>query len=333
MKKLLVLLALIPKLLLGQLLIYNDNMEASGYTWRGVPKLGIHTSYVGGSTTAADLPATTPQYSSVDTSLRILGTGAGSSPIERDTIVFPSLSINPGVAYQVKFRVASVAYTPTTNPAAGLDVSDYVQLEYTTNGGTSYNKEIKLTGSSNANWGYSNTTTILKIANGLLSTYNGPASIIRLNLPIGATQIGLQIIMSVNANGESVLIDDVELYSVSALPITLDYFTASTKNSTIELKWRTQSETNNDYFSIYKSQHGLEYWQLVANVQGTGNSSIPNDYNYIDPYPVNGLNYYVLMQTDYDGRREQFPPIVIMFAPTPVQSIWDKYNFLGQEIK
>ena len=333
MKKFLTILILIPKLLLGQLLVYNDNMEVSGYTWRGVPKIGLYTSYIGGNTVAADLPSITPQYSSADVSIRILGTGTGSSAIERDTIVFPSLPINPSIAYQVKFRMASIAYNPAVNPAAGLDVSDYAQLEYTTNGGLSYNKEIKVTGSSNSNWGYNNATTIFKIANGLLSTYNGPASIIRLNLPIGATQIGLQIIMSVNANGESVLIDDVELYSVSALPITLDYFTASTKNSTIELKWRTQSETNNDYFSVYKSQHGLEYWQLVANVQGAGNSSIPNDYNYIDPYPVNGLNYYVLMQTDYDGRREQFPPIVIMFAPTPVQSIWDKYNFLGQEIK
>ena len=333
MKYISFLLILLYNFTFGQSLIYNDNMESSGYTWRGVPKIGLYTSYVGGSTSTLDLPSTTLQYVSLDSSLRILGTGTGSSSIERDTIVFPSVPINPGIAYQIRFKLAGIAYNPSINPAAGVDVSDYIQLEYTTNGGISYNKEIKITGSSNSNWGFNNPTTVFKIASGLLFTYSGAASAIRLNVPTGISQIGLQIIMSVNANGESLLIDDVELYSVSALPIILGNFTAIQDGSKIKLKWTTLSETNNDYFSIYKSSHGLEYWQLVANVQGAGNSSVTNEYTFVDPYPVSGPNYYVLMQTDYDGRREQFPPIVIVFAPVQIQSVWDRYNVLGQEIK
>lgn len=308
-------------------------------TWFPTRVPGTFSSFVGGNSSAADLPANTPQYASLDTSYRLLGAGIGSSTPELDTLLFPNITgLDRTKRYTIRFKLASIAYNSGTNLAAGIDASDTIKLDWSASNGVQWFTEVVIAGNNNAAWGFTGTgITVNKTSNFNPAVYPSstisPIKEVSLTLPLNVAQLRIRIPIRINAIGESVLIDDVQVLAPAVLPITLDYFTAIPKNTSIELKWRTLSETNNDYFSIYRSPNGLEYWQLVASVQGAGNSSVTNDYTFIDPYPVNGLNYYVLMQTDYDGRREQFPPIVVMFVPTPVQSIWDKYNFLGQEIK
>lgn len=84
------------------------------------------------------------------------------------------------------------------------------------------------------------------------------------------------------------------------LPIELISFTGQCLSENTMLKWSTASERNNDYFSLERSLDGIS-WQLVAIVDGAGNSNSIVNYSFIDEELNNSLSYYRLKQTDFDG--------------------------------
>ena|SRR6218665_374371 len=84
------------------------------------------------------------------------------------------------------------------------------------------------------------------------------------------------------------------------LPIGLLSFNAEVLNSKVNLKWATATEQNNDFFTIEKSTDGVSFNE-IATVDGSGNSSSTLEYSTEDPAPVDGLNYYRLKQTDFNG--------------------------------
>ena len=97
--------------------------------------------------------------------------------------------------------------------------------------------------------------------------------------------------------------------SSSSLPIDLGSFTLRVESSgKVLLFWETLSEINNDYFSIEKSVNGIE-WDIIGEINGAGNSSTKLYYNYVDVDGINGITYYRLKQTDYDGKNKYFRPI------------------------
>lgn len=79
-----------------------------------------------------------------------------------------------------------------------------------------------------------------------------------------------------------------------------------------KISWTTSSEINNDYFTIEKSIDALN-WEIVAHIQGAGNSNQLINYSYIDEsYENNNQTiYYRLKQTDFDGNYEHFNVIPI----------------------
>ncbi len=87
------------------------------------------------------------------------------------------------------------------------------------------------------------------------------------------------------------------------LPIELLYFNAIKKDGQVNLEWATASETNNDYFTIERTTNFANI-DVVATLPGAGNSSQTNYYSYADNSPEQGVNYYRLKQTDYDGSYE-----------------------------
>lgn len=117
------------------------------------------------------------------------------------------------------------------------------------------------------------------------------------------------------------------------LPVDLLSFKAIALHNAIKLTWTTATESDNDYFTLFRSPNGFEYLELVGKVNGAGTSNIPITYTYIDDNPSNGINYYVLTQTDYNGDRKQYDPIGIEYVMPPEIDIWEYYNILGQEIK
>jgi len=85
-----------------------------------------------------------------------------------------------------------------------------------------------------------------------------------------------------------------------SLPVELTSFDAvNGENCTIDLTWKTATETNNAYFKIEKSTDGINY-ETIGTVEGKGNSSTPSTYAFTDRRPSSD-NYYRLQQVDLDG--------------------------------
>ncbi len=87
----------------------------------------------------------------------------------------------------------------------------------------------------------------------------------------------------------------------AVLPIELISFEAHANVDRIDLKWITSTEINNDFFTIERSSDG-RIWEVIEVVYGAGNSSSILEYFDSDYSPQEGLSYYRLKQTDYDGK-------------------------------
>ncbi len=87
----------------------------------------------------------------------------------------------------------------------------------------------------------------------------------------------------------------------SPLPIQLLHFNAVKNQQQVNCNWATASEFNNDYFTVERSMDAINFIP-VAMVDGAGNSNVVLNYSFIDVNPLNGINYYRLRQTDFDGK-------------------------------
>jgi Secretion system C-terminal sorting domain len=116
------------------------------------------------------------------------------------------------------------------------------------------------------------------------------------------------LIGQVNPTSQSVLVPGAAFSGVwgsalsgSPLPIELLEFTASLNNNQeVDLKWTTASEINNDYFTLERSVDGL-FFESIAVVDGAGNSSGILNYKSVDKNPYEGVSFYRLKQTDFNG--------------------------------
>jgi hypothetical protein len=91
---------------------------------------------------------------------------------------------------------------------------------------------------------------------------------------------------------------------VDALPITLIAFDArTTTDNQVEITWATAQEINNSFYTIERSKNGTSF-ETVGFKEGAGNSSSIIDYTFLDQKPLDGISYYRLKQTDFNGQFE-----------------------------
>ncbi|MEM9833394.1 MAG: T9SS type A sorting domain-containing protein [Bacteroidota bacterium] len=125
-------------------------------------------------------------------------------------------------------------------------------------------------------------------------------------------------------NESSMRSNDPEFYTfatsgISTLPVTLTYFRGAPEGKQVKLSWETAEEINNDYFTIERSSDGTRFEKVIT-IKGLGNSHQPQSYSYLDPYPLEGVAYYRLRQTDFDGKFEVFNAIAVSrITPSEVQ--------------
>lgn len=126
------------------------------------------------------------------------------------------------------------------------------------------------------------------------------------------------------------------------LPIELLSFVGEHKNRVNKLYWNCASENNNDYFTIERSSDGKN-WTVLTTVDGAGYSQSLTHYSTIDPMPLMGINYYRLMQTDFDGTKRKYKTISIsteveienLFSdvyPNPTDNSF-YFNYGGKDFK
>lgn len=111
---------------------------------------------------------------------------------------------------------------------------------------------------------------------------------------------------AVNTNAGVIYNDPVCITSMpqppaTALPIELLSFTTAINNANVRLNWVTATEINNDYFTVEHSADGI-YFSSIRKITGAGNSTQSLAYTAIDHSPFDGISYYRLKQTNYDGR-------------------------------
>lgn len=88
--------------------------------------------------------------------------------------------------------------------------------------------------------------------------------------------------------------------AIVPLPVGYTQWDAQFTGSDVRLYWSTATEQNNHYFAVQRSQNGM-VWETIGLVQGNGTSEEEHFYSYTDKTPLNGINYYRLMQVDTDG--------------------------------
>jgi hypothetical protein len=101
--------------------------------------------------------------------------------------------------------------------------------------------------------------------------------------------------------------------NANPLPIELLSFYGYQLDNSVSLEWVTESEINNDYFELERSQNGRNF-ERIARIGGHGNSSHTIRYSQEDSQPLNGYNYYRLKQVDYDGAYSYSDLIAVKFT-------------------
>jgi len=128
------------------------------------------------------------------------------------------------------------------------------------------------------------------------------------------------------------------LFYISTIIILLLRITVTVQAATvIDLEWSTKSETNNDFFTIQRSVDG-KTWDAIVNIRGNGTSTKQHFYTFTDEDAPEGIVYYNLIQTDYDGFSsalktisvnnvdEACNPTIIMYPNPSISYLYLKSN-------
>lgn len=88
---------------------------------------------------------------------------------------------------------------------------------------------------------------------------------------------------------------------MSTLPVELTEFQVALENNAVTCDWWTETELNNDYFTIERSIDGIHF-EYLASLKGAGNSLTAQHYKIYDYDPYQDVvSYYRLSQTDFNG--------------------------------
>jgi len=284
----------------------------------------------------------------------LYGDGNGSSGIEQNWYVLPNVTgLNPNRLYQLKFRLASYSFFSPSSTSRGVDGTDFVEVQVSTDGGVNYFSELRIRGNTNALWGYNATGSVIHTANGSFTNslfpagdiYQSPAgtttnppilsnglTFITLNLQPNITQVAIDILCRVNSVGEEWWIDNIELLEIDPLPVELISFEGISTDHGNLLTWKTASEQNSDYYLIERSTTGeFNENSVIGQKLGAGNSNQLISYNFLDNNFQRDINYYRITQVDTDGNFKIYGPIAIDNRNTGKKLV-KIINLLGQEI-
>jgi len=90
--------------------------------------------------------------------------------------------------------------------------------------------------------------------------------------------------------------------SLNCTPLPIELLKFSGKNVVKYnlIEWKTSTEINNDYFTLERSENGVNFENLTI-IEGAGNSNQLLHYQTYDDNPFDKVTYYRLKQTDFNG--------------------------------
>ncbi|MBK9730987.1 MAG: hypothetical protein IPO83_06840 [Chitinophagaceae bacterium] len=99
--------------------------------------------------------------------------------------------------------------------------------------------------------------------------------------------------------------------STLLLPVEIASFTASCNQGTsVVLQWKTLSEINNQYFSIERSEDGIQFAEVMK-LEGAGTSMASHEYSWTDLHHIPGTAYYRLVQNAGNNGKTYSPAISV----------------------
>ena len=223
--------------------------------------------------------------------------------------------------------VVSVSFT-ADNPSAedvfitnlGLEIDgtmlnerlDYGFWTFNQQGIDSFLADLTITSRGHSNGGATPETHAVIRRNNNVSDWELPVPGIHDNNTQSGS--GLNPITAV-VSGINIFSDFAISYSeFGPLPVEWLSFNALIKGKSVKLNWQTAAEINNNYFSVLRSHNGLDFYP-IAHIQGAGYSNEVLSYSYTDNMPYEGLNYYKIRQTDFDGTEDYSHTLVIETEP------------------
>ncbi len=203
---------------------------------------------------------------------------------------------------------------------------------------------VTMTSNQDYNVGACSTQTMIVTISGVLQFQTGK----KLTLPSSSlifVNSGGKIIPS-NGGGNSNLItigtidvwkagdgvvSEGTIISSGGLPIELLSFEVENISCGENLiKWKTATETNNDYFEVERSLDAVNF-EPINRVNTTENSYKVKTYVYKDYYNLNTYAYYRLKQVDLDGSFT-YSNIASSISICDKKQIVRITNLLGQDI-
>ncbi len=105
----------------------------------------------------------------------------------------------------------------------------------------------------------------------------------------------------------------VKLGPPVSLPVKIISFYGQATEHSVQLRWQTACEINNQGFMVERSSDGNEFKE-IGWVNGKGNTNSVSDFLFDDKTVLeNGIYYYRLRQVDYDGAESLSETISIYF--------------------
>ena len=99
------------------------------------------------------------------------------------------------------------------------------------------------------------------------------------------------------------------------LPVELFNFSVSKMKNQVRVEWHTLSEKNNLGFRIMRSRNAID-WVEIGFQSGAGDAHTEKRYVFMDDNADMGMNYYQLIQVDYDGQEQPSEIRTINFYKT-----------------
>ncbi len=113
----------------------------------------------------------------------------------------------------------------------------------------------------------------------------------------------------------------------SPLPVEFIGFTGNLEVKVVFLKWKTATETNNDYFDVEKSADGVNFYKIgqLRSKGIDGNSATMLNYDFVDSDLKHPLYYYRLRQVDRNGKSD-YSNVISVKIYSPELSIFPNPN-------
>lgn len=139
------------------------------------------------------------------------------------------------------------------------------------------------------------------------------------------------VTIAMDGNAGAVCDFNISATNTVLLPVELKYFRVEQESRLRNrLVWETASEINNDRF-IIETSNDLKNWENIGEVEGQGNSSVSNQYEFTDYTPSGDISYYRLKQIDFDGNL-MHSEIVSVVNTTEDKVIVSRYDLLGKPV-